>query len=472
MAGAGRRASGDAPGVRDPRRRVVGGPRSTLRADGHAGVRGRRLAARRAPRARARRLGPRHGRPARPDPSSCSPAPSTRTGSGRWRSARRRGVRDHDLPDRPRLRRLTGGRTGWSSATTSGRPRPARLHGQRAWRGAARPSADGDGRRPRSSSTRSTALRDLERGPCAPSAIPARVSTRTRCGWSGRSGSRRRSSSRSSRRRSRRSRANAGLVAHLSGERIAAELERLLEAPRAVDRAPARGRHRAARGHRPGARGPAGHPAEQDRRRGPLGPHAADRRRGAGRSRPIVRLAALLHDIGKPATLADGHFHHHDVVGAELAEALLRRLRFPRPTRGRRPSRRAPHVHRTSPTWSDAAVRRFIRRIGPHALDDLFALRQADNIGSGLPPDAGAARVPCARRRRARGRGRARPRRARDRRRRPDPRARPARPGRALGRMLDALLERVIADPALNDGATLLLLAQGMLADMPGRGRR
>ena len=41
-------------------------------------------------------------------------------------------------------------------------------------------------------------------------------------------------------------------------------------------------------------------------------------------------------------------------------------------------------------------------------------------------------------------------------------------PGPRLGRMLDALLERVIDDPALNDRATLLLLAQGMLADMPG----
>ena len=48
-------------------------------------------------------------------------------------------------------------------------------------------------------------------------------------------------------------------------------------------------------------------------------------------TRPVVRLAALVHDLGKPATLADGHFHHHDVVGARIAESMLRRLRFPRP---------------------------------------------------------------------------------------------------------------------------------------------
>ena len=42
-----------------------------------------------------------------------------------------------------------------------------------------------------------------------------------------------------------------------------------------------------------------------------------------------------------------------------------------------------------TPRYSDGAVRRFIVKVGRHALDDLFALREADNIGSGLPGDAG-----------------------------------------------------------------------------------
>jgi hypothetical protein len=52
--------------------------------------------------------------------------------------------------------------------------------------------------------------------------------------------------------------------------------------------------------------------------RGPLGPHAraVD---ATPANRPAVRLAALLHDIGKPATFADGHFLRHDAVGADLA---------------------------------------------------------------------------------------------------------------------------------------------------------
>ena len=41
------------------------------------------------------------------------------------------------------------------------------------------------------------------------------------------------------------------------------------------------------------------------------------------------------------------------------------------------------------PTWSDAAIRRFIVKVGPDELEDLFLLREADNIGSGREPDAG-----------------------------------------------------------------------------------
>jgi hypothetical protein len=120
------------------------------------------------------------------------------------------------------------------------------------------------------------------------------------------------------------------------------------------------------------------------------------------------------------------------------------------------------------PNWSDAAVRRFIGKmdaLGSGALDELLDLREADNIGSGLPSGAG---------------------------RLDELRARIAAEfaadvvldrrglaidgddligelgldeGPRLGRILDELLERVIVDPALNDRPTLLLLAQGMLAD-------
>jgi tRNA nucleotidyltransferase/poly(A) polymerase len=108
--------------------------------------------------------------------------------------------------------------------------------------------------------------------------------------------------------------------------------------------------------------------------------HPADRR---------LAMAALLHDAGKPETFVDGHFRGHPEAGAAIAREVLGRIAYP--------SRDAAHVRRLIeehmfqylPGWSDAAVRRFMRRVGPELVDDLVRLRQADNVGSGLPPDAG-----------------------------------------------------------------------------------
>jgi poly(A) polymerase/tRNA nucleotidyltransferase (CCA-adding enzyme) len=117
------------------------------------------------------------------------------------------------------------------------------------------------------------------------------------------------------------------------------------------------------------------------------------------------------------------------------------------------------------PDASGAAVRRFIRRVGREHLDNLFALRRADDIGSGHPRDDPglaafralvdaelAAEVALDRNALAvdgddlmRELG--------------------LPPGPRLGRILEGLLEAVIAEPALNDRPSLLLLAESMLAD-------
>jgi poly(A) polymerase/tRNA nucleotidyltransferase (CCA-adding enzyme) len=181
--------------------------------------------------------------------------------------------------------------------------------------------------------------------------------------------------------------------------------------------------------------------------------------------RPVVRLAALLHDLGKPATMADGHFLQHDAVGAELAAKLLDRLRTPRPIAERTVHLVRHHMFTYNRSWGDAGVRRFIKRIGRDALESLFALREADNVGSGQAPgDHGLDEL----RRRVREQlegdvvldrgdlaidgndliaelGLAQ--------------------GPTLGRILDELLERAIADPSVNDRPTLLLLAQAMLTE-------
>jgi len=100
---------------------------------------------------------------------------------------------------------------------------------------------------------------------------------------------------------------------------------------------------------------------------------------------PVVRWAALLHDTGKPATesVVDGamHFPGHENRSAEIAETVLSRLRFPTKLVRRVRHLVAHHMFDYEPLWSDAAVRRFIRRIGVDSIDDLISLRLADHCG-------------------------------------------------------------------------------------------
>jgi tRNA nucleotidyltransferase (CCA-adding enzyme) len=104
--------------------------------------------------------------------------------------------------------------------------------------------------------------------------------------------------------------------------------------------------------------------------------------------KPVVRWAALLHDIGKPDTRVErrgeGTFYNHQVVGAELADRLLERLRFPNETRAAVVHLVREHMFDYRAEWSDAAVRRWVRRVGEGAVADLFDLRIADMLGNGL----------------------------------------------------------------------------------------
>jgi len=96
-----------------------------------------------------------------------------------------------------------------------------------------------------------------------------------------------------------------------------------------------------------------------------------------------LRLAALLHDVGKPATkqiTPEGvQFHHHEVVGARMAEERLRALRFPEKVV--QDVRKLVEMHLRFHTyrlgWTDGALRRYVRDAGPH-LDALNQLTRAD----------------------------------------------------------------------------------------------
>jgi len=103
-----------------------------------------------------------------------------------------------------------------------------------------------------------------------------------------------------------------------------------------------------------------------------------------------VRLAALFHDIAKPqckkvVTGPDGSeqytFYNHDNAGAKITENILRRLKFSNEEIADISHLVRNHMFHYESSWSDAAVRRFIVRVGLVYMNDLFDLRVADVYG-------------------------------------------------------------------------------------------
>lgn len=99
-----------------------------------------------------------------------------------------------------------------------------------------------------------------------------------------------------------------------------------------------------------------------------------------------LRLAALLHDVGKPRTKEGPHFYRHEFIGEEMVRAALTRLRFSYDLVDRVCDLVAHHMFQADDSLTDAAIRRFIKRVKPELVDDLFKLRRADVAASGLPP--------------------------------------------------------------------------------------
>lgn len=108
-----------------------------------------------------------------------------------------------------------------------------------------------------------------------------------------------------------------------------------------------------------------------------------------------IRLAALFHDIGKPRkAMPDGHFYGHDLEGEKMTRTIMKRMKFSKveiervvrlvkyhmfyyPVLDENASREEREKYEAS-KWTDAAVRRFIARVGEENIDDLFELRIAD----------------------------------------------------------------------------------------------
>ena len=99
----------------------------------------------------------------------------------------------------------------------------------------------------------------------------------------------------------------------------------------------------------------------------------------------ILRLAALFHDVAKPSCKrVDGGkitFYNHEIAGEKMARGILVRLKFPNAQIDAVCHLIKEHMFNYESSWSDAAVRRFVQRVGKENIDALFDLRLADIYG-------------------------------------------------------------------------------------------
>ena len=113
---------------------------------------------------------------------------------------------------------------------------------------------------------------------------------------------------------------------------------------------------------------------------------------GAPCEKPIVRLASLFHDIAKPDVKCvrkseelNGNeiftFYDHENVGAEKARKIMVRLKFSNAETDAVCHLVKNHMFNYENSWTDAAVRRFLMRVGSENVEDLFDLRLADVYG-------------------------------------------------------------------------------------------
>lgn len=186
----------------------------------------------------------------------------------------------------------------------------------------------------------------------------------------------------------------------------------------------------------------------------------------------VLRVAALLHDLGKPrsrefsAKTNDYTFHDHERIGAEIAAPLLERMRFSNDERGRVVALVRHHLVCYDDRWTDTAVRRWVRRVGTELLPQLYTLVRADVRAKGRAAEDEVARVDALEARAAallaagaalgvgdlavngtdlvRAVGRA--------------------PGPWVGEVLRQLVEEVIDDPARNEREALLERGRSLAA--------
>jgi tRNA nucleotidyltransferase (CCA-adding enzyme) len=188
----------------------------------------------------------------------------------------------------------------------------------------------------------------------------------------------------------------------------------------------------------------------------------------ACRGDPVLRVAALFHDVGKPRTRAwsdktkDWTFYNHDRVGAEIAEPILARMRFSNDERERIVALVRFHLFHYDDEWTDKTVRHWIRRVGPERVEDLYLLNEGDVRGKGRDFEGDLESLARLKAHVARVLAEGAALSTRDLKVNGHDLIRELelKPGRIIGEILDALLELVTTDPALNEREILLAQAR------------
>jgi len=103
---------------------------------------------------------------------------------------------------------------------------------------------------------------------------------------------------------------------------------------------------------------------------------------------PLVRFAALLHDIGKVATVKTGSsgnvtFYNHDVVGGQLVLEIAKRFNLSKKQTDKLYRLVRWHLFTVDENQTDSAIRRFIKNVGIENIEDMLAVRIGDRLGGG-----------------------------------------------------------------------------------------
>ncbi len=117
--------------------------------------------------------------------------------------------------------------------------------------------------------------------------------------------------------------------------------------------------------------------------------HSLDALKACPSPDPIIRLATLLHDVGKPRSKRNRGvgkeitFYNHEVIGARMVKEIARRLKMSKKDLDMLWLLVRWHMFAYDPKMTDKAIRRFIKRVGIENINKMMMLRIGDRVGGG-----------------------------------------------------------------------------------------